>query len=174
MDRQYNWISFYAQFANALEGFTKSENNKTAVHAFRLECDADGRVWVKVKDSAVDLQDEEWRGAAWGGQGWEVFHTTPSGFPELIQPQTPNFSQRRKDSVLHASVQKALRDRGKEAAIPWLTEVMETGHVPVHDMQPQQPGDLGPTGDIGVAGAVCRVQYLHGLCSHAQLCNHTH
>jgi hypothetical protein len=93
------------------------------------------------------------------------FSHPPQGFPELIPPVAPSFSQKRKDSVLHPRVQKALRDRGKENAIPWLAQLMETGHVPVRDMQPQRPGDLGPSGDIGV-GAECRVQYLQGNRTH--------
>jgi hypothetical protein len=81
VDRQYDWVSFYARFANRFEGFTKSEDNRTAVHAFGLECDADSKVWLKIKESAVDIQDEEWRGIDKGGKGWEGFHTRRKAFP---------------------------------------------------------------------------------------------
>jgi hypothetical protein len=157
----YDWCSYYKHFANEFEGFTRSDKSPTAIHAFQFQKNDKGEVMVLVKDSAA-AKEEVWRGGETAGteQGWPVFHTTPVGFPELIPPFKPNFSEKQKKSVLHKKMQHCLQIRGREDAIPWLREVMDTGFVPVKDLKPQQPGDVGPRGLIGVPSGQCEVQYL--------------
>jgi hypothetical protein len=160
-DRQYDWDTFYSQFANPFEGFTRTESNPNGIHAFQFTRDNEGHVRVRVKDSAA-VENEEWRGAEGHEEGWRVFHTTPVGLPNLIPPMEGTISEKRKRSILHASVRDALNTRGKEEAIDWIAEVMEKGELAVRDVQPRRPGDVGPTGVIGVGADIIRVQFLQG------------
>jgi hypothetical protein len=168
----YAWDAFYKQFAHEFEGFTRSESNSKAVHAFQFRKNDRGEVVVQVKDSAA-VREEEWRGGASEEtvQGFPVMHTTPVGFPELIAPTAPGLSDKQKKSLLHKTMRKKLELRDRADAIPWLREVMETGFVPVHELRAQLPGDVGPRGIIGVPSGKCEVQYLSG--SH-RLLQYTH
>lgn len=166
-DRMYDWVKFYEKFANEFEYFTRSDFNPTAIHAFQFQRNSKGEVVVVVKDSAV-CKEEVWRGGAAEGteEGWPVLHTEPVGFPDLIPPTQPSFTDKQKKSVLSKKMKRCLQIRGREDAIAWLENVMENGFVPVTDLKPQLPGDVGPRGIIGVPSGSCEVQYLSGLQQH--------